>query len=112
MINWSSFCEFAVKIEKFSKYIEPRDCYYLCKNVNITEKIIEKFPEKNYLDFLSKNTNISEKYFDEQLCKNKKVDWISLLNNGFRTTHSSKKIISWLKKNEFFAFDKLIYKYI
>ena len=105
---------------------------FLCLNSNISEAFFEKYEPLKVLkwDYLSVNINLSEDFFEKHMklyleYRNNNPEILdlqfldykissgqSLSENTFRFYHSKEKIISWMKKNPQYSFDKLIYKYI
>ena len=84
----------------------------LCLNTNLTESFFKKYiSEQNNVDWfwVTNNTNLSINFF-EKYVPNKFKE--RLFENTFRANHPKEKIISWLKSNPLYSFDKLLYKYI
>ena len=116
-LSWQCLCENTNLSEAFfEKYehLEVLDWYCLCKNNNISESFFEKHIDKIVFDYedrinsINVNSNISEKFFKKYI---KKIKIEDLFLNTFRLYHKKDKVISWLRKNPQYSFDKILENY-
>ena len=118
---WGALCKNTnLSSEFFRKYIFDQKKERLitwddlCVNENMSLEFFEKCMDHNmiYWGNIFQNSNIElsffEKYFDR--CGEKEFN--SLFQNTFKSYHSKNKIISWLRKNPQYPFDKMLEKYI
>ena len=137
-LSWHYLCVNSNISEKFfEKHIKYVEWYNLCHNINLSESFFEKHIDKVIWSSLCLNTNMTEAFFENYIsnCNEEVIIWENLSKNSnmseaffekynfktsiddlakntFRVYHKKEKIISHLKKNPQYSFDKLIYKYI